>query len=210
MNAHPVLVAVIIATLAAALTPWVLREVGTRSRWLTSGLHVALAAGAGTGAALLASSWWELAAYSALALSCALLVPADLAVQRLPDRIVGPTYLATYGPLLGAAATSDQWARLGEAAGAGVAAFAAFLALALLPSGWGMGDVKLAGVLVGALAWTGGWQLALVGTVAMLVAGGIVAATLMLVRRETGFAFAYGPSMIAGFVLVLASPTLLG
>jgi hypothetical protein len=81
---------------AAALTGWMRRLAATDSRWFRSGLHIALAAIGGTGGALLADDWAELAAFAVLAVGCGLLVVIDLTTFRLPNQIVGPLYPAMF------------------------------------------------------------------------------------------------------------------
>lgn len=60
----------------------------------------------------------------------------------------------------------------------------AFLALAVIGAGMGLGDVKLAGLML----------------------GGVVGATLLISRKATrGAEFAYGPPLMAGAVLAIVA-----
>lgn len=202
----PVVATAVTTGLAAlALTGWMRQTAKTDSALLRSGAHVALAGLGGAGAALLARSGAELFAYAVLGLACALLVVVDLAAYRLPDAILGPSYLAVFAGLAVAAGTGDDWGRLGRAVVAGGVVLVAYFALALIsPSGLGLGDVKLSGLLGAGLGWLG-WAHTLVGTCAAFVLGGLVAAVLLVgARAPRRSAFPFGPWMVAGAVLGVA------
>ncbi len=132
------------------------------------------------------------------ALGVALLM-IDLDVRRLPDVLVLPAY-PVLAVLLGIAALSqhDGAALLRALIGA-AGLYAGFLALILAwPGGIGFGDVKLAGVVGGPLAYLSYWALAL-GTFAAFVLGmvaGILALTAGRSTRLTRIPF--GPFMIVG------------
>jgi leader peptidase (prepilin peptidase)/N-methyltransferase len=196
------LTAVIAAVSAAALTGWMRRLAATDSRWFRSGLHIALAACGGAGGALLADDWAELAAFSVLAVGCALLVVIDLTTFRLPNQIVGPLYPAIFLALTVSAASSGDWARLGRAAAAGGLLVVAYFALAWIrPSGLGLGDVKLAGVLGTFLGWLG-WSNLFAGSAAGFLLAGLVAAALLITGRGSRqSAFPFGPWMVLGAVI---------
>ncbi|AWH97529.1 prepilin peptidase [Dietzia psychralcaliphila] len=199
-----ILTAVVCGALAAALTGWIRTIADSDSRWLRSGLHVGLAAAGGAGAAALADTGSvgtvpELIAFAALAVACGLLVPIDLAVHRLPDLVVVPMYPILFAALAGASAVTGDWGALGRAAAAALTLLALYFTLAFInPSGLGLGDVKLAGVLGVFLGWLG-WYYVLVGTLAAFAINAVVALLLLAARRanrRTGIAF--GPAMIAG------------
>ena len=119
----------------------------------------------------------------------------DLAPRRLPNAVTVPT--AALAVLL---RLVFERSVLGEVLVAGVAAFAAFLLLALLlRGGVGMGDVKLAGMLGFLL---GGAVLA--ALVIGAVAGG-VAAVVVLARpgSDRRTAFAYGPYLALGGAIAI-------
>ncbi|EYT57651.1 peptidase A24 [Dietzia sp. UCD-THP] len=194
-----ILTAVVCGALAAALTGWIRSIADSDSRWLRSGLHVGLAAAGGAGAAGLAGTVPELVAFAALAVACGVLVAIDLAVHRLPDVVVVPMYPVLLATLGVASAVTGDWGALGRAAAAALALLALYFTLAFInPSGLGLGDVKLAGVLGLFLGWLG-WYYVLVGTLAAFAINAVVALVLLASRRanrHTGIAF--GPAMIAG------------
>ncbi|MDV7999871.1 A24 family peptidase [Rhodococcus sp. IEGM 1408] len=194
--------ALVCGGLAAAATRWMGRLADSNSRWLRSGLHIALAAAGGAGAAVLATNWAELVAFAALAVACGLLMAIDLAVFRLPDAIVLPMYLVLLAGLTAAAALSGDWGALGRAVICGLALLAFYFVLALInPSGLGLGDVKLSGVLGMFLGWLG-WPAVVAGTLAAFVINAVVALVLLSAGRvgvKSGIAF--GPAMVLGAVL---------
>lgn len=128
----------------------------------------------------------------------------DLDVHRLPDAIQLPSYPILLVLLTICAAVGGDWSALVRAVIAGVVLFAFYFVLLLLPSGFGFGDVKLAGLLGLLLGWLG-WDAVLRGTFATFIVGGVVAGVLMLSRRkDRRDEFAYGPSMLAGAVVAIA------
>ena len=196
------LTALVCGGAAAALGPWMRTIAESESRWLRSGVHVTLAAAGGAGAAVLATTWAELATFAVLAVGCGLLVTIDLAVFRLPDAIVLPLYPVLLAGLATAAALTSDWGAFGRAAAAAAALLAFYFVLALInPSGLGLGDVKLSGVLGAFLGWLG-WPAVLAGTLAAFVINAAVALVLLAAGRvgaKSGIAF--GPAMVIGAVL---------
>ncbi|GMA20469.1 A24 family peptidase [Arsenicicoccus piscis] len=128
------------------------------------------------------------------------LAGVDLDVHRLPDAIQLPAYPMLLAALAAECLVSGQWAALGRAVLVGTVALAAFLTLALVAPGGGvgLGDVKLAGLLGIALGRLG-WTEAGVGFYLAFVVGGLVAAVLLL-RRRAGRStrLAFGPALLAG------------
>ncbi len=127
------------------------------------------------------------------------LAAIDLELHRLPNAIVLPSY-PVVAILLTAAAwgTGDWWALV--RAGIGAAALFAFYLLLVLvyPAGMGWGDVKLAGVLGGVLAFVG-WPALIVGAFAGFVFGAVAAIGVIATRRGTGkSALPFGPFMLLG------------
>lgn len=190
------------AVAALALTRWMQRVAAVESPWLRYGQHVVLAAAGGAGAAALAEGWAEAVAFAVLALACGLLIPIDLAAYRLPDIIVGPTYPLLFLGLTVAAAVSGQWSSLGRAAIAALIVTLIYFVLAYLaPSGLGLGDVKLSGLLGAFLGWLG-WSHVFLGILAGFAASAVVASVLLVSRRASkGSEFPFGPWMIVGAVI---------
>jgi leader peptidase (prepilin peptidase)/N-methyltransferase len=198
-----VVVAAAAGAVAASLLTGRMRTIAaTRSRWLGSGLHVVLAALGCAGAAALATSPLETVAFAALAVACALLVVIDLADHRLPNAVIGPMYPIFFGLLALTAAVTGQWADLLRACVAALAVTVVYFVLAYIaPSGMGLGDVKLSGLLGGFLGWLG-WPEVLTGTLAAFVIGGLFALVLLVARRaRRDTAFPFGPWMVAGAVV---------
>ena len=213
MTVPVVLMTALLSGIAAVtLTGWIRPMLAERSSWLRTRPHAVLAVLGGAGAAALAQTWAEVVAYALLALACSLLVVVDLAAYRLPDAIVLPMFPVFFIALTVAAATGGDWRSLGRAALAGGIVLTVYLVLALInPSGLGLGDVKLAGLLGAFLGWLG-WQQVLLGTLAAFACSAVVALALLTTRgatRKTDFPF--GPWMIAGAVIgAIASQAFLG
>lgn len=185
---------------AALVSSGRLRRVAVSgSRWLSTPGYVLLAGAGGAAAAMGSDGLLELAAYAVLAVALSALVLVDLAVLRLPDRILGPATLAFFVLLTLAALVGDEWGRLGRALLAGLVLLAGYCLLAVArPSGLGLGDVKLAGLLGGFLGWLG-WSETLMGTLAAFAVGGLCTAALLLTGRVgRGGELPFGPSMVVG------------
>lgn len=194
--------AALLGLVAVLLTGWLLWLARTDdSRWITSGLHPALAALGGAGAALLARDYVELVALATAALACALLIAVDLATHRLPDVIVTPAYPIVFGCFAVYSALAGEYSDLMRSALAGLVLAGAFLILALVaPSGMGLGDVKLAGLLGITLGWYG-WEHVLTGVIGAFVLGGLFSIGLLVFARATRkTAVAFGPWLVAGAV----------
>jgi leader peptidase (prepilin peptidase) / N-methyltransferase len=154
---------------------------------------------------------WELPAFLLLAAAGVLLTVIDLQHHLLPDRVVLPSIGIGAVLLLLAALAEQDWDDLLRAGIAAVVLFAVFLVLALIsPSGLGMGDVKLAGLVGLYLGWIG-W-----GAVVLGGAGGFVIqallALLLLAGRRIGLRgeLPFGPAMLLGAAVVIGwSDTLL-
>jgi leader peptidase (prepilin peptidase) / N-methyltransferase len=192
------LTAIAAGTVALALTPLIRRFAGPGLGQLFGWSHVLLAVVGGAGAAIIADSWAEALAFSVLAVACAVLVVIDVAVHRLPDIIVGPTYPALFAALAVAAWTGNgpgeslagrfggvgDWGDFGRAAVAAVAVVAAYFVLALIsPAGLGLGDVKFSGLLGAFLGWHG-WSQVLIGTLAAFSINAVVALVVLAVTRR--------------------------
>lgn len=129
----------------------------------------------------------------------------DLRERRIPNRmllVAGPvvTALLVAGLLL-----RGEPSRLLAVLVGAAALFVLYFVIALIvPAAMGMGDVKLAALLGGALGAVGltGW---LLGLVAAFLIGGVVA-IIALVTRRVGVrgSIPFGPWMVAGALVGLA------
>jgi leader peptidase (prepilin peptidase)/N-methyltransferase len=165
---------------------------------------------AATGVAFgLVAAWaglsWLLPAMLFLAAVSIPLTLIDLAVRRLPNAIVLPSYPISAALLVVAGLTLGEPGRLVRAAVCGLALYAFYFLLMLIkPGAMGFGDVKLAGVLGMYLGFFG-WQYAFVGWFLAFLIGAVAGLGLI------GFGSAgrksmipFGPFMIAGAWLSLA------
>ncbi|MDQ6849761.1 MAG: prepilin peptidase [Actinomycetota bacterium] len=135
------------------------------------------------------------------------LTAIDLDVRRLPNAIVYPSYLVL-AVLLTLASVFEGGVEPLLRAGIGAAGlFAFYLALAVIhPGGMGFGDVKLAGVIGGALGFLS-YPALVIGAFAAFVIGGLGAIALVAMRHASGkTAIPFGPAMVAGaLIAILAS-----
>jgi leader peptidase (prepilin peptidase)/N-methyltransferase len=167
----------------------------------------AFAAGGDTGAsaseALTPAAWdgslWPLPAFLFLAAVSVALVAIDLEHLRLPFWVVVPSWWIGAGLLVGAALLMGH----GEAAVRMVLGGLAYWGLyrliyALSRGRLGYGDVRLAGLLGGYLAWVS-WGALVLGAYLGTLVGGVAFVALLLARRA-GFKteLPYGPPMIVG------------
>jgi leader peptidase (prepilin peptidase)/N-methyltransferase len=176
------------------------------------GSSVRSAAVSGTTAVLFAlvalrfGASWELPAFLVLAAAGMLLALIDLRHRLLPDRVVLPS--VGIGVLLLAlgALGEGSWSTLGRALLGAVALFAVFLVLALIsPASLGMGDVKLAALLGLYLGWLG-WSSVVLGAAAGFVVQALLALALLAGRRiGLKSELPFGPAMLVGAALVVAS-----
>ncbi len=139
--------------------------------------------------------------FTAMGISLAMI---DLDVGRLPNAIVYPSYAVMAALLTVAALTQHDTAALLRAAVGAAALFSFYFLVAyLFPAGMGLGDVKLAGIVGGLLAFVS-YPVLAVGAVAAFVLGSAVGLVKIARRRATGkTAVPFGPFMIAGAVLAL-------
>jgi leader peptidase (prepilin peptidase)/N-methyltransferase len=135
----------------------------------------------------------------------------DLDVHRLPNTIQLPAYPVLAVLLTACSWATGDWSTLLRAAGCGAALFVLFLFLAVVgPEGaMGFGDVKLAGLLGMLLGWLA-WPLVVITAIATFLIGGLVGVALLVTSRAgRGSEFAYGPSMLLGALIAMASPHLI-
>ncbi|WP_246342946.1 prepilin peptidase [Actinomadura verrucosospora] len=133
-----------------------------------------------------------------------LLAFIDVRMKRLPDRFTLPSYGVVAVLLAVAAAFTGGGLRHFEHALIGMAALFALYAVQAfaVPSGIGLGDVKLSGVLGLVLGWFGAraW---VTGLLATYLLGGVIAVGVLVVRRTRKGEFPFGPSMLAGTLVAL-------
>ena len=133
------------------------------------------------------------------------LAQVDLAVHRLPDRVIYPAIAVVAAAYLLDAVALGTGEELLRAGLAGAATFAgAAAAAAISPEGLGFGDVKLLGLLGLLLGWFG-WPVVAAGLLFGLVVGALVAVALLVTGRagwRTSVPF--GPSLLTGAALALA------
>jgi len=123
----------------------------------------------------------------------------DLDTKRLPDVLTLPSYPVMGILLLVPALADGDWGAYGRAWLAGIALLAFYFLLAFIyPSGMGLGDVKLSGVLGLALGWIS-WGAVMVGGFLGFLIGAVVGVTVLFVRRGgRKYRYPYGPWMILG------------
>jgi leader peptidase (prepilin peptidase) / N-methyltransferase len=140
---------------------------------------------------------WFVAAGIALAM-------IDLDVGRLPDVIVVPAYPILAVLLTVAALVSHDPAALLRAAVGAAASYALFYLIALAFSGgMGFGDVKLAGLVGGMLAFVS-YPVLLVGVGAAFLLGATTALVALLAGRVTRrSAVPFGPFLVAGSLVAV-------
>jgi leader peptidase (prepilin peptidase)/N-methyltransferase len=127
----------------------------------------------------------------------------DVRWHRLPDRLTGGATVAVGGTLLVTAAVTEEAGLVLRAlAGAALLAGLLFAIHVVSPRGMGFGDVKL-GVPLGLAVGAAGLGDVVVA-VAVAAAIGAVAGLFVLARhRDRARAFAFGPCLCAGALLVL-------
>ena len=123
----------------------------------------------------------------------------DIDTQRLPDRIVLPSYPVLLILLGGAAIYQRDWEALLRTGIGCAGLFAIYFAITFAyPKGMGFGDVKLAGLLGATLGYLS-WASLAVGAFAAFLLGGIVGIMLVALRRGgRRTAVPFGPFMVAG------------
>jgi leader peptidase (prepilin peptidase)/N-methyltransferase len=128
----------------------------------------------------------------------------DIDVKRLPNAIVLPAYPVLAALLTTAALTQGHPGALLRAGIGAAALFALYLVLALAhPGGMGFGDVKLAGLVGGVLAFLS-YQALFVGAFAAFAAGSVAGLLTVASRRGTRkSSLPFGPFMVAGALFAL-------
>ena len=133
------------------------------------------------------------------------LAGVDLASHRLPDRVTYPAAVVCAALLLVDAAVTGTGPALLRAAVAAVVTLAVAAAARLVsPAGFGLGDVKLLGLLGLVLGWAG-WGVLMAAVFLGFLAGALGSLVLMAVGRA-GWrtAVPFGPPLLAGAYVALA------
>jgi len=148
---------------------------------------------------------WETPVFLWLAGAAIALALIDVEHHRLPDAIVGPSYVVAAVGLDAIALASGRLDDLARAGAGGAVLLAFYFALLFAyPAGMGWGDVKLAGLLGLHLGWLG-WGTLVVGAFAAFVLGGLFAIGLLVAGRagrKTKVPF--GPWMLLGAAVGVA------
>lgn len=150
-------------------------------------------------------SYAALPAYWYLAAIGVALGLIDLDTHRLPNVIVLPSYPVVAGLLTLASWGAGDWPALLRAVIGGAALYGLYFVLCVAkPGGMGFGDVKLAGIIGGGLAWLG-WGSLVVGAFAAFLLGGIWGVGLMLAHRAGRTSkVPFGPWIVLGAVVGVA------
>jgi leader peptidase (prepilin peptidase)/N-methyltransferase len=145
-----------------------------------------------------------LPAYLYLTAAGIALAVIDIDHKRLPNKIVLPSYPVLAVLLTIAAAAEGDWWALARAAIGGAALFSLYFVIAFIyPAGMGFGDVKLAGVLGGALGFLS-WSTLAVGAFLGFVLGAVGGVFVLATGRGTRkSAIPFGPYMIGGALLAI-------
>lgn len=105
------------------------------------------------------------------------------------------------------AGVGSHWPAFARAALAAAAVFAVLTVVVLIaPAGLGFGDVKLAAVVAGCLAWWS-WRAVSDGLLLAVVLAGVAAVVLLIVRRAGVRSYIpLGPFLVAAALIVAAAP----
>jgi len=139
--------------------------------------------------------------FTALGVALALI---DLETKRLPNALVLPAYPVLTVLLAGAAWWQGDWWAFARAAIGSAALYAFFFVVVFIhPAGMGFGDVKLAGLVGGVLAYLS-WATLVIGAFAGFLLGTIVGMALIASGRGgRKTAVPFGPFMVAGTLLAV-------
>lgn len=141
----------------------------------------------------------RLAAWCAVAAAGIVLWQVDLAVQRLPDQLTIPAFLAATALSAGAGLALGEPGKAAATIGGGAGLAAGYLLLFVVyPAGIGLGDAKLALSLGAVLGWYG-WLVILFSAAVTFLLCGIVSAGLLALgavgRKDV---LPHGPFMLLG------------
>lgn len=139
---------------------------------------------------------------SAVGLALALI---DLETRRLPNPIVLPSYAVVAVLLVIGTWLEGDWGSMLRALIGGTGLWVLYYVLMVVrEGGMGYGDVKLAGLLGGALAWLS-WGVFATGAFGAFLVGGLVSVVLMAVRKAgLKSTIPFGPWIVVGALLAVA------
>jgi leader peptidase (prepilin peptidase)/N-methyltransferase len=128
----------------------------------------------------------------------------DVDHHRLPSAIVLPSYPVVAILLTLSAAWQHDWWALARAGIGGAALLGFYFAVRFVyPAGMGLGDVRLAGLLGGLLAYLS-WSALVIGAFGGFLLGAIVGMAVIISGRGTpNTALPFGPFMIVGALLAI-------
>jgi leader peptidase (prepilin peptidase)/N-methyltransferase len=153
------------------------------------------------------SEWALTPAYLGLGFVALALAWIDADVHRLPRGLTYPAYPMLVGQLALASLASGDWAALRRAAIAGAVLWVVYLVLAigaaLLGSGFGFGDVTLAGLVGLATGYLGAATTLVASYAAFILAGAYGITRLVLRRGSRKDDIAFGPWMLLGLLISL-------
>ncbi len=147
---------------------------------------------------------FEVATFVALA-SCVLVALAliDLEHRRIPNVMVLPSTVMAFSWVSFVGAAEGSWDPVIRAAACSAGVFAILFLIAIVSGGMGFGDVKL-GAFIGVVAGRFDVTMAIAGTLAGFLLGGIVSAGFLVTRRlGRKDALPFGPAMAAGAMAAL-------
>jgi leader peptidase (prepilin peptidase)/N-methyltransferase len=156
-----------------------------------------------------ASSWTLAPAFLTLVVVAVVLAWVDADVHRLPRGMTRPAYPVLLAQLALASLASGDWTALRRAVIAAVVLWVVYFLLAvlaaLLGSGFGLGDVTLAG-LVGLMTGYLSVGAPVVATYAAFLLSGVYGIGRILLRRGTRKDhIAFGPWMLVGVLVSLVA-----
>jgi len=146
----------------------------------------------------------DLPAFLYLAAVGVALAMIDIDLQRLPDALTLPSYPVGLG-LLGIAAAVDHEPRAYVHGLIGMAALFLFYGVVwfIYPSGMGLGDVKLSGVVGLYLGWLG-WGHVVLGMFLGFFLGAVIGVVVVATKNKSLQShFAFGPFLAAGALIAV-------
>ncbi|HEY3465887.1 MAG TPA: prepilin peptidase [Amycolatopsis sp.] len=152
----------------------------------------------------------DLPAFLYLAAAGLALALIDVDTRRLPNALVLPAYPVLAVLLTASAWWQGDWWSLARAVVGGAALFGGYLLLAVVyPAGMGFGDVRLAGVLGGILAYLS-WSALVIGAFAAFLLGAVAGVAVLASGGGRKTALPFGPFMLGGALLAVFAAGPLG